>query len=235
MNKSRKNSRTKITKKLIRRCVISCKSVIFFVLIKNTQGNLKKFHGPLGPPQKCLKNWIFSLFQHFLAFLDSLVVPNYFVRGRQQWHTCAVRSSYIDGFLSCAGSVFSNCCSASANSQWNPRCAGFYQSQGLLSCKVPVWKVPPYSSSVRCTLKRYASYPVYFLGHFHLVPSSDGFIQVPSALINAHIEQFKFLRVVCAETYLKKSQKIFNRTYLFPGTNNLEENGENPIFVNLTL
>ena len=46
--------------------------MIFFVLIKNTQGNLKKIHGPLGPPQKCLKNCIFSLFQHFLAFLDSL-------------------------------------------------------------------------------------------------------------------------------------------------------------------
>ena len=46
--------------------------MIFFVLIKNTQGNLKKFHGPLGPPQKCPKNCIFSLFQHFLAFLDSL-------------------------------------------------------------------------------------------------------------------------------------------------------------------
>ena len=46
--------------------------MIFCVLIKNTQCNLKKFHGPLGPPQKCLKNCIFSLFQHFLAFLDSL-------------------------------------------------------------------------------------------------------------------------------------------------------------------
>ena len=52
---------------------------------------------------------------------------------------------------------------------------------------------------------------------------------------NAHIEQFKFLRVVCAWTYLKKSLNIFDITYLYPNTNNPEENRENSIFVNLTL
>ena len=46
--------------------------MIFCVLIKNTQCNLKKFMAPSAPPQKCPKNCIFSLFQHFLAFLDSL-------------------------------------------------------------------------------------------------------------------------------------------------------------------
>ena len=52
---------------------------------------------------------------------------------------------------------------------------------------------------------------------------------------NAHIEQFKFLRVVCAWTYLKKSLNIFDITYFYPNANNPEENSENSIFVNLTL
>ena len=52
---------------------------------------------------------------------------------------------------------------------------------------------------------------------------------------NAHIEQFKFLQVVCAWTYLKKSLNIFDITYFYPNANNPEENRENSIFVNLTL
>ena len=52
---------------------------------------------------------------------------------------------------------------------------------------------------------------------------------------NAQIEQFKFLRVVCAWTYLKKSLNIFDITYFYPNANNPEENRENSIFVNLTL
>ena len=55
------------------------------------------------------------------------------------------------------------------------------------------------------------------------------------ALHNAQIEQFKFLRVVCAWTYLKKSLNIFDITYFYPNANNPEENRENSIFVNLTL
>ena len=43
-------------------------------------------------------------------------------------------------------------------------CSGrSHQSQHLLSCKGPVWKVPPYSSSVRCTLKRSETYLVFSL------------------------------------------------------------------------
>ena len=60
-------------------------------------------------------------------------------------------------------------------------------------------------------------------------------LQKAVALNNAHIEQFKFLRVVCAWTYLKKSLNIFDITYLYPNTNNPEENRENSIFMNLKL
>ena len=56
-----------------------------------------------------------------------------------------------------------------------------------------------------------------------------------SALLNAYIEQLKYLAVVCAETMLQKSQKIYDETYLFPGADNCEENRENSIFVSLTL
>ena len=56
-----------------------------------------------------------------------------------------------------------------------------------------------------------------------------------AAMHNAQIEQFKFLRVVCAWTYLKKSLNIFDITYFYPNANNPEENRENSIFVNLTL
>ena len=52
---------------------------------------------------------------------------------------------------------------------------------------------------------------------------------------NAHIEQSKFLRVVCAWTYLKKSLNVSNITYFYPNTNNPEENRENSIFMNLKL
>ena len=44
---------------------------------------------------------------------------------------------------------------------------------------------------------------------------------------NAQIEQFKFLRVVCAWTYLKKSLDIFDITYFYSNENNPEENREN--------
>ena len=54
-------------------------------------------------------------------------------------------------------------------------------------------------------------------------------------LHNAYIEQLKFLAVVCAQTMLQKSQKIYDGTYLFPGADNCEENRENSIFVSLTL
>ena len=60
-------------------------------------------------------------------------------------------------------------------------------------------------------------------------------LQKAVALNNAHIEQFKFLRVVCAWTYLKKSLNIFDITYLYPNTNNPEENRENSISMNLKL
>ena len=52
---------------------------------------------------------------------------------------------------------------------------------------------------------------------------------------NAHIEQSKFLRVVCAWTYLKKSLNVSNITYFYPNTNNPEENRKNSIFMNLKL
>ena len=58
---------------------------------------------------------------------------------------------------------------------------------------------------------------------------------VNNALHNAYIEQLKFLAVVCAQTMLQKSQKIYDGTYLFPGADNCEENRENSIFVSLTL
>ena len=50
-------------------------------------------------------------------------------------------------------------------------------------------------------------------------------LQKAVALNNAHIEQFKFLRVVCAWTYLKKSLNVSNITYFYPNTNNPEEFG----------
>ena len=56
-----------------------------------------------------------------------------------------------------------------------------------------------------------------------------------STLHNAHIEQSKFLRVVCAWTYLKKSLNVSNITYFYPNTNNPEENRKNSIFMNLKL
>ena len=52
---------------------------------------------------------------------------------------------------------------------------------------------------------------------------------------NAYIEQLKFLAVVCAQTMPKKSQKIYDGTYLFPSANNFEENREKSIFVSLKL
>ena len=67
-----KNFRTRITKIFFWRSVSACTCVIFFVLIKNTHGNLIKIQIPLAPLQKCPKNYICSLIQHFLAFLDSL-------------------------------------------------------------------------------------------------------------------------------------------------------------------
>ena len=42
------------------------------MLMKYTQGNLNTIYIPLAPHQKCPKNCNLSLFQHFLAFLDSL-------------------------------------------------------------------------------------------------------------------------------------------------------------------
>ena len=56
-----------------------------------------------------------------------------------------------------------------------------------------------------------------------------------TAVHNAQIEQFKFLRVVCAWTYLKKSLNIFDITYIYPDANNPEKKRENSIFVNLNL
>ena len=57
----------------------------------------------------------------------------------------------------------------------------------------------------------------------------------PCTVYNAHIEQSKFLRVVCAWTYLKKSLNVSNITYFYPNTNNPEENRENSTFMNLKL
>ena len=56
-----------------------------------------------------------------------------------------------------------------------------------------------------------------------------------TALHNAYFEQLKFLAVVCAQTMPKKSQKIYDGTYLFPSANNSEENREKSIFVSLKL
>ena len=43
-------------------------------------------------------------------------------------------------------------------------------------------------------------------------------LQKAVALNNAHIEQFKFLRVVCAWTYPKKSLNVSYITYFYPKT-----------------
>ena len=67
-------------------------------------------------------------------------------------------------------------------------------------------------------------------GHFE----KPGLIIV-SPLHNVHIEQLKFLALVCAWTGLKKCQKIHERTYFFLGANNCEENREKSIFVSFKL
>ena len=60
-------------------------------------------------------------------------------------------------------------------------------------------------------------------------------LQLFAPLHNAYIEQLKFLAVVCAQIMPKKSQKIYDGTYLFPSANNSEENREKSIFVSLKL
>ena len=67
------------------------------------------------------------------------------------------------------------------------------------------------------------------------IPFGPSHRSVCMTVHNAYIEQLKFLAVVCAQTMPKKSQKIYDGTYLFPGADNCEENREKAIFVSLTL